>query len=146
MVEGLIENKTIEEKEFNSRLPELVNDNQLFTKGWKFNLFNETKQFWKQISAVCVIFSTIFFSMMGIFNGKDYQSFCILTLVYSLICLFSFFNETYVRDFDALQVNFMPVALTMISMLQTSDFVLYGLTLSLMADAYYGIRYRDDCD
>ena len=42
-------NKQTEEKGYNSRLPEFVNDNQttqkLFTKGWKFNLFNETKQF-----------------------------------------------------------------------------------------------------
>jgi hypothetical protein len=29
-----------------------------------------------------------------------------------MICLFSFINVTYVRDFDALQVNFTPLILS----------------------------------
>jgi len=139
-----------EETEYNNRLPEFVSENEtskkLFTKGWKFNMFNEMGQFWKQISAACVIFSMIYFSLIGIFNGNESQTFCILTLVYSMICLFSFFNLTYVRDFDALQINFMPVALTLIALVQNGDFALYGLTATLMMDAYYGMRYRDESD
>lgn len=73
---------------------------KVFTKGWKFNLFNEQEKVFKQISAISVIFSLIYFSLVGVVSNTGNLS--MIVFVYSLICLFAFFNVTYVRDFDAL--------------------------------------------
>jgi len=73
---------------------------KVFTQGWKFNLFNEQSKVFKQISAASVIFSLIYFSLVGVVANCGGLS--AITFVYSLVCLFAFFNVTYVRDFDAL--------------------------------------------
>jgi len=66
-------------------------------------MFNVQGQMNKQMMAAAVIFSMMQFSMVGLALGNtESQSFSILTLVYSFIALFSFFNVSYVRDFDAL--------------------------------------------
>jgi hypothetical protein len=69
---------------------------------------------------------------------------------YSLISLFSFFNVSYVRDFDALQVNIVPIALTLISFLHLQhtglEYGIAGITLTLFADAYLGQRYKENSD
>jgi len=86
--------------------------------------------------------------MIGVVNNRESQTFCIITLTYGLICLFSFFNLTYVRDLDALQINFTPVLLTIMALLNhnSSDYILMCLTFVLMSDAYFGIRYREHSD
>jgi hypothetical protein len=72
---------------------------------------------WKQISAISVIFALLHFSFVGIWFGES-SAFAVLAAAYSLICLFSFFNVSYVRDFDALQVNIVPMFLTLCSIVQ----------------------------
>jgi len=52
----------------------------------------------------------MYFSLVGVVTKQGNLS--IIVLSYSLICLFAFFNVTYVRDFDALQINFTPMALS----------------------------------
>ena len=69
---------------------------------------------------------------------------------YSLICLWSFLNLSYIRDFDALQVNFMPVMLAIISinllMKQGFKYSLVGMTLALIMDANFALRYEKKQD
>lgn len=69
---------------------------------------------------------------------------------YSLICLWSFLNLSYIRDFDALQANFMPVMLAIISinllMKQGFKYSLGGMTLALIMDANFAIRYEKKQD
>lgn len=118
--DDLIEQKDIvADKEFNNRVPEILTQTKVsekvFTKGWKFNLFNEQLKVFKQISAISVIFCMLYFSLVRVVTKQENLS--IIVLVYSLICLFSFFNVTYVRDFDALQINFTPMALSVAAIL-----------------------------
>jgi hypothetical protein len=120
---------------------------KVFTKGWKFNLFNEQFKVFKQISAISVIFSLIYFSLVGVINQQG--NLFMITLVYSLICLFSFFNVTYVRDFDALQINFTPLALSVagiISLQREFSWTTMCLTLALVGDSYFALRFRDSKD
>lgn len=102
------------------RLPSILNSNELsekmFNKGWKFNQFNSQGQVMKQLSAVSVIFAMVYFSLAGSIMKQDALS--ITVFVYSMICLFSFVNVTYVRDFDALQINVVPIALSLMAMSQ----------------------------
>lgn len=70
-------------------------------------------------------------------------------LVYSLICLFSMLNISYVRDFDALQVNLTPIMLALTGMmtsLQNPSAPAIGLTISTGMDAYFALRYRESTD
>jgi len=54
--------------------------------------------------------------MAGTIMKQDALS--ITVFVYSMICLFSFVNVTYVRDFDALQINVVPIVLSLMAMTQ----------------------------
>lgn len=63
--------------------------------------------------------------------------------------MFSFFNLTYVRDFDALQVNFTPLMLSICGLLtlqRTYDFLLLGMVISLLADSYFALRFKEKTD
>ena len=138
-------------KEFNDRVPQIFTQTKMskkvFTKGWKFNLFNEQLKVFKQISAITVIFCMLYFSLVGTITKQGNLS--IIVLVYSLICLFSFFNVTYVRDFDALQINFTPMALSVagiISLQRDFDFAVLGMTLALLADTYFAMRFKSEDD
>jgi len=84
----------------------------MFTKGWKFNLFNQRTQVNKQISAISVICLQLYLSLVEITSFNMHQCFSIIVLSYSLICMFSFLNVVYVRDFEAIQVNFTPIILS----------------------------------
>lgn len=79
----------------------------------------------------------------------EHQSFSIVVFTYSAICMFSYFNVTYVRDFDALQVNFTPLLLTVsgiVALQRHYDFYLMGMVLSLTADSYFALRFKDNSD
>lgn len=122
----------------------------MFVKGWKFNQFNEKKQTNKAIAAVIVIFVQFVFALSSLINmHAQIQCFSLVVLTYSLICMFSYFNVTYVRDFDALQVNFTPLMLTvcgLVSLQGGYDFFLLGMVLSLIADSYFALRFKDETD
>ena len=121
----------------------------MFNKGWKFNLFNERTQVNKQISAVSVILLQMYFSMIEIVNLGNNQCFSYIVLTYSLICLFSFFNTFYVRDFEALQVNITPITLTfagMMGMQSNFSVPLLGMVIALIADSYFALRFKDEDD
>ena len=72
-----------------------------------------------------------------------------IVFVYSLICLFAFFNVTYVRDFDALQINFTPIVLSIagiISLQRDFQYSKLGMTIALIADAYFALRFKERGD
>lgn len=87
------------------------------------------------------------FAMAGLMFGNN-EAFSILTLLYSFIALFSYFNVSYVRDFDALQVNATPMMLATVGafncMTHGYNYSSIGMTLSLIMDSYFAMRYRDD--
>jgi len=64
------------------------------------------------MAAACVVFLQVYFSLASLVTNEQHQCFSIVVFTYSMICLFSFINVTYVRDFDALQVNFTPLILS----------------------------------
>ena len=69
-----------------------------------------------------------------------------VVFTYSAICLFSFFNVTYVRDFEALQVNFTPIMLAVcgiVALERQYDFYLFCMVLSLLADSYFALRFKE---
>lgn len=83
--------------------------------------------------------------MVQVVMAQD--TFSITVFVYSMICLFSYFNVTYVRDFDALQINFVPILLTMVALIQGMHqakvgFSLTGMTATLLADSYFAMKYQ----
>ena len=156
VIEGLIE-KTEEEdcseKEYNNRLPKILESNELTTKmfseGWKFDLFNQSDNTQKQLLGAATIFSMVYFSMVQVVMAQDTLS--IAVFVYATICLFSYFNVTYVRDFDALQVNFAPVVLSLVAIIEvlhaeTLGFSLAGMTIALLADSYFAMKYQKSSD
>jgi hypothetical protein len=64
-----------------------------------------------------------------------------------MICLFSYFNVTYVRDFDAMQINFVPILLSIVALIEvmhstTLGFSLVGMTTALLADSYFAMKYQ----
>lgn len=68
---------------------------------------------------------------------------------YSLISMFSMINCTYVRDFDALQVNITPLLLAvscLVSALEHHSVSAIGMAVATGFDAYFGLRYRDNTD
>ena len=72
-----------------------------------------------------------------------------MVFIYSAICMFSYFNVTYVRDFDALQVNFTPVMLSicgLVTLQRQYDFLLLGMVISLIADSYFALKYKQQTD
>jgi len=78
-------------------------------------MFNVTGQLSKQIAATAVIFAQLYLSIIGCIVS-EHQTLSILVLTYSIICLFSFFNLTYIRDFDAIQINATPIILSIAAM------------------------------
>jgi hypothetical protein len=63
--------------------------------------------------------------------------------------MFSYFNVAYVRDFDALQVNFTPIMLTicgLVTLQRQYDFFLLGMVISLIADSYFALRFKEQTD
>lgn len=129
-------------------MPSILESNELTTKmfshGWKFDLFNGCDNVQKQLFGASIIFSMLYFSMAEVIMTQD--TFSITVFVYSLICLFSYFNITYVRDFDALQINFVPIMLATIAMIQvmhssTVGFSLIGMTTTLLVDSYFAMKY-----
>jgi hypothetical protein len=134
-------------------MPVVLADNRMFNRGWKFNLLAETGQFNKQMYAIAVMYMMFAFTM-GSFSLVGATSFNIMTLIYSIVAFFSFLNLSYVRDFDAIQVNITPIIMTVIGIInmvsgsgETLPMIATGgMTAALMADSYFGARYRDDTD
>lgn len=118
-------------------------------------MFNDMKQFNKAIAALGVIFTMFFFSLSSLLTQvlehkkSDHQSLTMVVFTYSVICMFSYFNFEYVRDFDAIQVNFTPIMLTIcgtMTLLQGYDFFLLGMVVSLLADSYFALRFSENND
>lgn len=91
----------------------------------------------------------LYFSMVEVVMTQDTLS--LTVFVYSIICLFSYFNLTYVRDFDALQINFIPMVLSLISVLEimhstAAGFSLIGMTATLLVDSYFAMKYQKSTD
>lgn len=70
----------------------------------------------------------------------------ITVFVYAMISLFSFLNVTYIRDFDALQINVVPVVLSIAAITEMihseQNLFLTGMTVALIADSYFAMRYQ----
>ena len=122
----------------------------MFSKGWKFNMFNATQEQWnKSMAAASIVFLQVAFSLISLVMNEQHQCYSIVVFTYSLICLFSFINASYVRDFDALQVNFTPILLSFVGMFalqKTFDFMLLGMVITMIADSYFALRYKDTSD
>jgi len=85
--------------------------------------------------------------MLGVIYQTEHLAFFIIALTYSAICLFSFINLTYVRDFDALQINITPIILSITAIIALNrqfDFTLMGLTFALLGDSYCALRFKDN--
>jgi len=71
----------------------------------------------------------------------------ITVFVYAMISLFSFLNVTYIRDFDALQINVVPVVLSIAAITEMihseQNIFLTGMTVALIADSYFAMRYQE---
>lgn len=97
-------------------MPAVLAENRYFNRGWKFNMLEHSDQFNKQMYALVVIFMMMAFVFPSFaFVGPN--SFNIMVLIYSFIALFSFLNLSYVRDFDAIQVNITPIIMSVIGLL-----------------------------
>jgi len=127
----------------------------MFYRGRKFNMFNDMKQANKAIAAVTVIFVMFFFSLSALttqlleHKKSDHQSLTLVIFTYAVICMFSYFNVAYVRDFDAIQVNITPLVLTfcgLVTLMRGFDFYLIGMVLSLLADSYCALRFSENHD
>jgi len=93
----------------------------------------------------------LYCSMLGVIyqTQTEHLSFFIIALTYSAICLFSFINLTYVRDFDALQINITPIILSIAAIIALNrqfDLTLLGLALALLGDSYCALRFKDNSD
>lgn len=100
------------------------------------------------MAAVGVIFSQLYFALCGLVDDSV-GSLSMIVLVYSLICLFSMLNVSYVRDFDAVQVNLTPIMLSvtaLIASLSTGTIPAIGMAASTGLDAYYALRFREGSD
>jgi hypothetical protein len=141
-----------EVKIYNCRLPSALKQNELsakmFGKGWKFDLFNSVGQTQKVLAATSVIFAQLYFSLAALVMSEA-PAMPITVFAYSLICLFSFLNLAYVRDFDVIQVNVTPISLAMLglcSLMAHFDYTTLGMTMALVADSYFALRYKDESD
>jgi hypothetical protein len=139
-----------EVKIYNCRLPQVLQQNELsakmFSKGWKFDLFNSKGQTCKVLAAVSVIFAQIYFSLAAVVMSET-PAMGITVFAYSGICLFSFLNVSYVRDFDVVQINMTPISLAVLGLtclMGHFDFTTLGMTLALVADSYFALRYKQD--
>lgn len=101
---------------------------------------------YKALAAIIIIFTQFFFSLASIIMWqKDNLSLSLIVFTYAAICMFSYFNVSYVRDFDAIQVNFTPIALTIcciIAIQRHYSFFLLGMVISLAADSYFALRFK----
>jgi hypothetical protein len=114
-------------------------------------MFNVKGQVNKQICAVAVIIAQFYCATIALVHDHEANlSFAMVVLAYSMICLFSFLNLIYVRDFDCLQVNFTPLALSVAGIIQiisgSNSIAMYGLTVSLAADSYFALRFKEGED
>ena len=104
---------------------------------------------WKQMFAVAVIFAMLHFSLVGLIMANE-KSLAAVVLTYALISLATFLNLSQIRDFEAITVNFTPVALAIagcVSLISHGpNYSLVGMTLALSADGYLGVRYTQDSD
>ena len=94
------------------------------------------------------MFSQIFFALCGL-AGDSHGSYSMIVLVYALISMFSMLNVSYVRDFDALQVNLTPIMLAIMGMmasLQNPSMPAIGLTVTTGMDAFFALRFRESSD
>jgi len=153
LIDSTEEEESVADKEYNNRLPKILESNELTTKmfseGWKFDLFNSGKNTQKQLFGAAIIFAMVYFSLVETVMTQDTLS--ISVFVYSVICLFSYFNVTYVRDFDAMQINIVPIVLTIIAMIEVMHssslgFSLVGMTTALLADSYFAMKYQSSSD
>lgn len=82
-------------------------------------------------------------------NGQN-NLFSATVLCYSLISLCTFLNLTYVRDFDVLQVNMVPVTLAIIGinllMQEGTSYALCGMTLTMCVDSFFALRSQQKTD
>ena len=72
-----------------------------------------------------------------------------VVFVYSLITLFTYFNVAYVRDFEAVTVNFTTYSLAISSVLAcqySNDITALGMCIALICDSYFAMRFKSDCD
>ena len=153
LIDSTEEEESVADKEYNNRLPKILESNELTTKmfseGWKFDLFNSGKNTQKQLFGAAIIFAMVYFSLVETVMTHDTLS--ISVFVYSVICMFSYFNVTYVRDFDAMQINIVPIVLTIIAMIEVMHssslgFSLVGMTTALLADSYFAMKYQSSSD
>lgn len=80
---------------------------------------------------------------------QEHLSLSLIVLTYAAICMFSYFNVSYVRDFDAIQVNFTPLALTIcciVAVQRHYSFYMVGMVIALAADSYFALRFKDNTD
>lgn len=89
------------------------------------------------------------FSVVNLITN-DQLIFSISALTYSLISLTTYLNQTYIRDFDALQVNATPIIMSLSSihlgLTEGFSYSLAGLTMSLLADSFFALRYQEMSD
>ena len=61
-----------------------------------------------------------------------------------------FFNFSYIRDFDALQVNATPILMALFGVHLTIrdgfTYPLAGTTAALLADSFFALRYQEMSD
>jgi len=59
-------------------------------------------------------------------------------------------NFTYIRDFDALQVNATPTILAFVGtnlvLSQGFKYSLFGITITLIADSFFALRFEEKED
>jgi hypothetical protein len=80
---------------------------------------------------------------------QEHLSLSLVVLTYAAICMFSYFNVSYVRDFDAIQVNFTPIALTIcciVAIQRHYSFYMVGMVVALAADSYFALRFKENTD
>jgi len=62
----------------------------------------------------------------------------------------TFFNFTYIRDFDALQVNASPIIMALfgihLAISEGFTYSLGGTTLALISDSFFALRYQEMSD
>mgnify|MGYP006095351149 CR=1 FL=1 len=99
---------------------------------------------------IAVIYMMFAFDLSS-FAAEGPNAFNIMTLIYSIVAFFSFFNLSYIRDFDAIQVNITPVIMSAIGIINLASggetipmIATGGMTAALMADSYFGARYNDE--
>jgi hypothetical protein len=87
--------------------------------------------------------------MAAIVMGNESMCLAMIVFAYSVICLFSFMNVSYVRDFEVVQINFTPISLAVFGLTNVMgrfDFATLGMTLALVFDSYYALRFKETSD